>query len=564
MKHKRILATAMILMLAFGAFAAPVYAASFSLGGSSSVTAGSTITVNLTLGSSSYGAEGTLSWDSSKLTYVSSRAVSGWTATFSSSTKRFTAYRPDGGAASGTFLSVTFRAKTGTSGTTTVKASSVKISTSGGEQSTSASKTITIKEPAEPVVLSSDATLKSLTVAEGTLSPAFAPGTTAYDLSVPSTTEKLTINAVKNNTKASVDVGSYTLTQGDTVPVRIVVTAENGDTKTYTINVTRELPGDYVPSDNALLSSLVPSVGTLSPAFDSGIFHYAMDVPYESTKMTFTAKTAFSRAKYNVLGESDLKPGANNVFYVVVMAEDGKTSQVYTITVRRSAVYSLYLQDAYVNEIIAEISQQAEPVVLDLAAAPVQVVDSDILTALKEHPDRLLIIRCIGARISLKGSDLTGEIQEGFYDFTINPSSRYEEGMLSKGSDGQSVVFSTHHEGAWPGTVEYAVDTAFPTGTHVNVYRYDPQEDQYITISEGIAVMGGTVVFAANEGGDFLLTTATLEDAVNSGNTPEQPAAPPETSLLYMILGGLSLFVLGILTGILGYRFLRRRARRKA
>ena len=102
------------------------------------------------------------------------------------------------------------------------------------------------------------------------------------------------------------------------------------------------------------------------------------------------------------------------------MAEDGKTSKVYAITVRRSAVYSLYLQDDYVNEIIAEIVQQAQPVVLDLSAAPVQAVDSDILTALKEHPDRLLIIRCIGARISIKGSDLTGEIAAGFYDFTIN------------------------------------------------------------------------------------------------------------------------------------------------
>lgn len=567
--NKAIVFTIMVILI-FSTFATPIYAATVSLSGTSSVTAGSSVSIRIVLGESSYGAEGTISYDASMLTFASSSAGSGWTATYSSGSKRFTAYRPNGDTAAGTILTLKFRAKSGVSGTTTISATSVKVSTPGGEKSTSASKNVTISQsatpskPATPVVQSTDATLKSLTIGEGTLTPSFAAGTTKYSLSVPSTTDRLTINAQKNNTKASVSIGSYRLTQGDSVPVYIVVTAENGNKRTYTIQVTRELPGDYVASDNALLTSLSASFGSLSPAFNSNTFHYAIDVPYECTKITFKAQTAFQRAKYNVLGNSTLTPGADNVFYAVVMAEDNKTSKVYTVTVRRSAVYSIYLQNEYVNGIINQINQQTQPVIMDLAAAPIQVVASSILTALKDNPDRKLVIECIGARVTITGSDLTESIKEGFYDFTINTSSQYEDEMMSKASDAQSFVFSTHQHGPWPANVEYAIDTGFITGTDVNIYRYDAEKDQYVTVAKNVAVNGGTVVFTDNQGGDYLITTANLGGAVTSGSTPSQPSSSHNSSIYYMIGMGLILLPLGIVVGVLGSRYFRKRQNKQA
>ncbi len=558
MKTIKLMIYAILVTFTVSAFTIPAYAASLSLSGNSSVTAGSSISISIVVGSSA-GAEGTISYDSSKLTFVSSSAGSGWNATYADGTKRFSAFRSDGGTASGTILTLRFQAKSGASGTTSISANNVITDPAGG---TSASKTITINQPTTPVVRSSDANLKSLSVAEGTLTPTFAAATTAYSLSVSPETETITVNAVQNFAKASVSIGAYTLIQGETTPVNVVVTAENGSTKTYTIQVTRELPGDYVASTDAQLTIISPSYGALSPAFDTNVYHYAIDVPYECTEMSFTAQAAFIRAKVNVLGATTLKPGVDNVFYAVVMAEDNKTTKIYTITVRRSAVYPIYLEEAYVTDIINQITKQTKPIIMDMSSAPIQVVASSILTALKENPDRQLIVMGSGARVTIKGSDLKGKIKDGFYDFTINPSSQFKEAMMSKVSDAESFIFSTHHQGAWPGNVEYAIETTLLTGTDVNIYRYDSKEDQYITIAKNVAVSGGNVAFAYDEGGDFLITTATLDGAVSSGNTTKQPTASQGNTMFYLIAMGLTLFPLGILAGIVGSKYFRKRRKK--
>ena len=77
--------------------------------------------------------------------------------------------------------------------------------------------------------------LSALTVSAGTLTPAFDPAVTDYTLSLPQGTEKLTLTATPSDSNATVQGdGELTLQEGEnTLP--LVVTAENGDTKTYTV-----------------------------------------------------------------------------------------------------------------------------------------------------------------------------------------------------------------------------------------------------------------------------------------------------------------------------------------
>ena len=77
--------------------------------------------------------------------------------------------------------------------------------------------------------------LSTLTVSAGTLTPAFDPAVTEYTLSLPQGTEKLTVTATPSDSNATVQGdGELTLREGEnTLP--LVVTAENGDTKTYTV-----------------------------------------------------------------------------------------------------------------------------------------------------------------------------------------------------------------------------------------------------------------------------------------------------------------------------------------
>ena len=87
------------------------------------------------------------------------------------------------------------------------------------------------------VSLSSNNALSSLTVSAGTLTPAFDPSITEYTLSLPSQSDRLTITANPSDSRATVQGdGDISLQDGET-SLSVVVTAEDGSAKAYTITV---------------------------------------------------------------------------------------------------------------------------------------------------------------------------------------------------------------------------------------------------------------------------------------------------------------------------------------
>ncbi|GHT38853.1 hypothetical protein AGMMS49965_03370 [Bacteroidia bacterium] len=185
---------------------------------------------------------------------------------------------------------------------------------------------------AAPVVQSNDATLSSLSVNQGTLTPTFSASTTSYSVNVANSVASITISATANHDAASVaGVGSQSLSVGNN-PFNIVCTAEDGTPKTYTVTVTRAAP---TLSNNANLSRLTVDRGTLSPNFAPGTKTYTVNVENSVTSITLTAWTAHIGATVWGEGTMSLSVGAN-VFPVVVVAEDG-TTKTYTVTVNRAS-----------------------------------------------------------------------------------------------------------------------------------------------------------------------------------------------------------------------------------
>lgn len=87
------------------------------------------------------------------------------------------------------------------------------------------------------VSLSSNNALSSLTVSAGTLTPAFDPAITEYTLSLPSQSDRLTITANPSDSRATVQGdGDISLQDGET-SLSVVVTAEDGSAKAYTITI---------------------------------------------------------------------------------------------------------------------------------------------------------------------------------------------------------------------------------------------------------------------------------------------------------------------------------------
>jgi len=148
-----------------------------------------------------------------------------------------------------------------------------------------------IEEPSEGVP-SSNADLSGLTLSSGTLSPAFAPDTTIYKARVANDISSVTVTALADDsTYASVSASVYNnagmlvsgpliLTSDAASPalplsvgsneIKLVVTAQDGTTKTYTVTVTRE-------SESIDGGTTAPSGAVGNPSSDMAWFRIVVD-----------------------------------------------------------------------------------------------------------------------------------------------------------------------------------------------------------------------------------------------------------------------------------------------
>lgn len=167
-------------------------------------------------------------------------------------------------------------------------------------------------EPA-PVVKSSDSSLKSLTVSSGSID--FVPSTLEYNLDVSSSVSTIQIQAVPNDTKATVKLPDKLSLETGLNTFAIVVTAEDGSTTTYKINVNKL---ENIMSENALLSSLNISGHTID--FSSDVFEYKIG-NITTSELGITATAIDSNAKIKIFGNNNI--GKNGVIIIRVTAEAG-------------------------------------------------------------------------------------------------------------------------------------------------------------------------------------------------------------------------------------------------
>ena len=168
--------------------------------------------------------------------------------------------------------------------------------------------------------------LSSLAVSNTNIT--FNRNTLVYNLST--TSDNVQISATKDDNKASVTgTGRFNLNYG-TNTYRVNVTAENGSTRTYTININRE----DTRSSNNNLKSLTLSKGNLN--FNKSTTTYNVDVDKDTTSVKIEASLEDGKSSFeNGFGPRtiNLNPG-NNTIYIKVRNEIGNI-KTYTININR-------------------------------------------------------------------------------------------------------------------------------------------------------------------------------------------------------------------------------------
>ncbi len=310
---------------------------SASMSGPSTVRAGDTIRVSFYAGGGIYGGSGAVSYDSSLLTLQGYTASIGgsWAVEFNGNNFVFYDNSMANPISGSTIFTATFKVSDSVQEGTKIVVSATNVTLSDGTSDShvgTTSYSATILPP-----LSDNANLKSLTVSNASISPAFSPSVTNYSASVPFTTGSLNVSAEAEHPGAKVTVGNTGLTAGGTTNVNITVKAENGTTKTYTIRTKRAQDPNYVPSDENTLTALGVEGFLLSPVFTPECQSYAVYLPNEVESLTVQAQKADNKSSVEVPAISAI-PVGQTVYEIPVTAENG-TVRTYTLTVFRAEAF---------------------------------------------------------------------------------------------------------------------------------------------------------------------------------------------------------------------------------
>ena len=207
------------------------------------------------------------------------------------------------------------------------------ITVEGTSDSDSSNDTTTEQE-------SSNANLSNLGIRPNDFS-GFKPGTTTYNVTVPEDVETVEVYATAQDSGATISgTGNQTLEYGENA-LNVVVTAEDGTIKTYTINVTREGEGETEEGEDTEtvsgLSNITIGNLELTPSFKTDVYEYTVKYIGENTSLDIQTVATDPSYTVEILGNEELKEG-ENIITILVADSEGNNVATYQLTVNKSLV----------------------------------------------------------------------------------------------------------------------------------------------------------------------------------------------------------------------------------
>ncbi len=222
--------------------------------------------------------------------------------------------------------------------------------TSSNSSSNSAQKSNTSNTTTKTKAKSSNANLSNLGMNPNDFT-GFSENKTSYDVTVPNNVTQVEIYATKKDSKASLTgTGIKKLQEGQNT-ANVIVTAEDGTTKTYTINIKRLAKNekqdttenlDAKSSSNSKdleLSNLEIEGVNLEPSFESSTYKYEISIKGEQSNLDIKASTNNTSDKVEIIGNENLQNGQN---IITILVTNSKSDEVatYQIYVNKNVIDS--------------------------------------------------------------------------------------------------------------------------------------------------------------------------------------------------------------------------------
>ena len=255
------------------------------------------------------------------------------------------------------------------------------------QSSNTASTTSTTRTVSE---LSSNANLSMLGIRPTEYDfTGFKMATTTYDVTVPQDVEEVEVYGTAQDSKAKVSgLGTKKLEEGLN-DLSIVVTAEDGTEKIYTINVTRESAqstGDAqeTESNGEGLASLKIGDLELSPQFSTSVYEYTAKYIGEETNLDVIAEATNDEYTVEITGNDNLQEGENTITIVVTDAE-GENVATYQVALNKSLVDEEAI--ARQQEEAKQKEEQKKMIAIGVAAGVIILIIVIVLIVKKRRND---------------------------------------------------------------------------------------------------------------------------------------------------------------------------------
>lgn len=255
--------------------------------------------------------------------------------------------------------SLTVNCTAGNSGTVKINVSgTIADSETTNDEQKSSSVTVNISNTASSnnsantnseVAKSKEARLKNFGIKPNDFS-GFKRDKTEYSVEVPNSVSKVNVYATPLDSKAKVTsgAGEVSLKEGNNT-VKVTVTAEAGNTKTYTLTIKRATESENVEQsedtskttdkveDEFGISSLEIKNVKLTPSFKTGTYEYTAELNEELSKLDIDAIATDEDATIEILGNENLQQGENTI---TILVRNDKIEKIatYQITVNKNVI----------------------------------------------------------------------------------------------------------------------------------------------------------------------------------------------------------------------------------